>query len=114
MEFLAADVAAWTHASRQASLEQTQEYRSAQWISLSILSVSSVTIYKTSLIHNKDTAINHFFLKRLTCNFFALSGHWENGIGQLSPLLWGGPTGPLTIKSLISPYRCKKQPTTTK
>ena len=30
MEFLAAGAAAWMQASRQASLEQTQEYRSSQ------------------------------------------------------------------------------------
>ena len=32
MNFLEAGAAAWTQASRQAPLEQTQEYRSAQCI----------------------------------------------------------------------------------
>ena len=42
VEFLPAGAAARTQASRQASLEQTQEYRSAQCISPSIFSVSKL------------------------------------------------------------------------
>ena len=62
-----------------------------------------VTITKTCLIHSKDTIVNQFFYQ-VELLFFALSGHWENVTGQLSPPLLGGPTSPLTIKCLLSPY----------